>query len=329
MPFLTRRAKSTQMAEPDPDGVLTAPTADQALGHIDAMNFGAALVGREWHIAEQIWAQQSHDEDRSNLISTATQMGGSPDYLTPWVESSNDPFLPLLVRGASSITWAWNARSGHRANRVTQEMFDEFFRRLNIAEADLVAAAGAGPDSPLPWAHLVTSARGLQIPKEEALQRFENSLARGPVYGAHKQYLQFVCKKWFGSHDDMWEFTEAISSLAPDGSPMQGLVPIALMEHWISGDVEAESFEAFVHQIGKYELLSTAAHRSYGHPAFPVPRSDAASSMSAFVAVFVAMRNWPAAKALVPMLGSRFDDFPLVYFSDAKWPDLSASIMRK
>ena len=67
--------------------------------------------------------------------------------------------------------------------------------------------------------------------RDEAQRRFDEVVARHPWHRiAHEHMLQYRCEKWFGSHEEMFEFARATAERAPDGSLPPRLIAVAHVE---------------------------------------------------------------------------------------------------
>ena len=164
--------------------------------------------------------QASSHEEREALTGVLPDIEDRAELFDAWVEREPDSADAWLARGAHGVGWAWQARGGSYAEHVDDQSFEVFFERLRRAEDSLQRAAEMAPDDPVPWTHLLTSGRGLQVPKEEQWMRYEESKRRHPFLpGANGSMLQFLCKKWFGSDIEALEFAGGVAREAPDGSP--------------------------------------------------------------------------------------------------------------
>src|SRR6185436_114566 len=79
----------------------------------------------------------------------------------------------------------------------------------------------------------LVSARALNAPREEALERLAELRRRDAhhAYG-HHMMLVFLCEKWHGSHEEMFDFARSASGQAPDGSRLHALIANAHLERY-------------------------------------------------------------------------------------------------
>lgn len=106
---------------------------------------------------------------------------------------------------------------------------------------------------------------------------------------AHRQMLQFVCKKWFGSHEEMFGFARSVSDSEPAGSALHELPIFAHVERWVEfsvGDLqELKSRDDYLHDPAVRAELTAATDRL--GPLLtgdPDGRSITARNMLAFLA---------------------------------------------
>ena len=312
------------------DRPLGMPDYRVVMGHSGAVEFSQAIINGQWAVAEDLYSRASTNEDRQHLVIVASQTGGRPDRLDPWVEGSVKPGLALMMRGEMGMTWAWDARTSQRAEQVSPEMFQEFWARLRAADVDLLAATKELPDSPVPWVSLLTTARGLQIPKAEAEERYINHVQRGALLEGHYSFQQFVCHKWFGSHDEMWEHAEFVCDNAADGSVALSVASMALVEHWLSEANEPDSIYEYALELltssGKKDFVLEAQRRAYSHPSFPVATPHGLRALEAMFTSYLMSEHIAKAASLITPIGDRYTNRPYGYFQDVSWPVFRESV---
>ncbi|MEG3634848.1 hypothetical protein [Micromonospora palythoicola] len=72
------------------------------------------------------------------------------------------------------------------------------------------------PDDTTARTFLVVSARGREVHPAEARRRFDEVVTRHPGHRlAHEHMLQYLCRKWSGSHEQMFEFAREAFAKAP------------------------------------------------------------------------------------------------------------------
>ncbi len=312
--------RSNRKASTSPEA-RTIPEPAKTLGHHGAICFTQAILDGRWIDAEELFFREGL-VDQAHMVSVASDLGGDPATLEPWVQLGTETGLSELLRGATSIVTAWNLRSGGRSDEVSNDVLNEFHRLLGTAEVDLHNAAELMADSSIPWKHLLTSGRGLHVNRHEMDDRYVRHIERGELLSGHMSFQQLVSSKWAGSHEEMWEHAEWISRTASLGSVNHALVAVALIEDHVKPSVRHETIRHLPALIGKSELLGAAAHKSYGDPLFDAATPEGAMALSAWFTVHYLMGNWEQAALLMPVLGDRFTRFPMSYFQDTTWPEL-------
>jgi len=151
----------------------------------------------------------------------------------------DDDALLATYAGAAAMRHGWRARTNADAERVDREQFKTFWAWLAEAEQHLVRATSLAPDDATPWVYLLVTGRGLQHERGELERVFRQAVARDPEHlEAYRQMMQFLCKKWFGTHEDMFAFARSVSAAAPTGSPLHELPIFAHVERWVEFSVK-------------------------------------------------------------------------------------------
>jgi hypothetical protein len=232
-------------------------------------------------------------------------------WLFPLADKYPDDALVRTVVGARTVAWAWEARSGARADQVTQEQFKLFHERLTRAEDHLFAAVELDPTSAAPWYPLLLASRGLEHGADVSRRRFEAGTARAPFdVGMHSQLLQQLCAKWGGSHEETHAFARESMLTAPQGSAMGLLVATAHLEHWL--DLPRGEDTAYMRDPAVLASLREAAGRSVDHPAFG-PTSTPYTALNAFAMAFWLAGDRPTAHRLFERIGDNVTQSPWQY----------------
>ncbi|MGH3741032.1 MAG: DUF4034 domain-containing protein, partial [Micromonosporaceae bacterium] len=177
---------------------------DKSQGDPAAARLRGWLRQRDWPAVRDFFSRAVDPDDRSFYLSVCGDVEGVQDWIGQAVDAEPHSTLPLLVKGAHGIRWAWEARGALGAEHTQAEQFREFFKRLKMAENCLDEVVERNPDEVAAWACLVTSARGRQVDRDEAQRRFQAVVTRSRWHRhAHEQMLQYRCQKWYGSHDEM------------------------------------------------------------------------------------------------------------------------------
>ncbi|MGW6310165.1 hypothetical protein ACWFRQ_20780 [Streptomyces niveus] len=283
----------------------------------------AAAVRRDWPDLRERLGKIPDGQERTWLLASVADVAGIEGWIPAVIAAEPDSSLALLVSGARRVSWAWEARTGARAQHVSREQFQTFHKRLRVAEEELYEVAEREPGWVAPWYFLQMSGRGLQVGQETARLRFEAAVSRCPGHpGAHEQQLQQVCAKWSGSHEEMHGFARTSMLKGPEGSPLGELVALAHLEHWL--DLEGGEDAAYIRRPDVVAELHEAADRSVRHPAYERPR-DWISMFNTFAMAFSLAGEKKAAGAFFAALEGRVTNFPWQYIESdptrafAKW----------
>lgn len=225
----------------DAIGADLAPDEAVALDPPDAQlrtAVAAAVAGDHTPARELLAATRAHaqwerrDAYVSRLARTALHHDG---WLEGWLqESPGDPDA-ILVVADFHLHQAWQVRTDARAKDVERDQFQAFFALLEDAVPVIGAAAQLNPTDPVPWRIALTHARGIQAPREVFDTYLAEAEARDPHhFGCHEQALQYLCAKWYGSHEEMFRYAERAAASAPPGSKLHALPLLAALEYRLS-----------------------------------------------------------------------------------------------
>nr|WSW67340.1 DUF4034 domain-containing protein [Streptomyces sp. NBC_00995] len=223
---------------PDEAVVLDPPDASLRAA-LTAATSGDHVPARELLASTRAHAQwERRDAYVSRLARTALHHDG---WLDAWLaESPEDPDA-LLVVADFHLHQAWKVRTSARAQDVERDQFQAFFALLEDAVPVIGAAAELNPADPVPWRIALTHARGTQAPREVFDTYLAEAEARDPHhFGCHAQALQYLCAKWYGSHEEMFRYAERVAASAPPGSRLHALPLQAALEYRLSEADEPE-----------------------------------------------------------------------------------------
>lgn len=308
----------------------TGPTVDKAKGDPGARHLRTALQQRDWVGVRDFLNSIEHPDDRAFYLGICADTAGVQDWIEDWIAAERQSTLPLLVRGCHAVYWAWEARGGATADNTSQSQFQGFFERLRLAENCLDEVVDRDPSDATAWTFLVTAARGRQVGRDEAVRRFEQVVRRHPTHLiAHQQMLQFLCRKWFGSTEEMFDFARTAAARAPEGSLLPELVAVAHIEHWL--DLPSEEKDPYIMSSAVRAELRAVAERSIWHPNYQ-RRPGWPSPFNSFALAFSFAEDYPAAAAVFDAIGDNVTEWPWYYSSGsdpagrfATWRDLAVS----
>ena len=157
---------------------------------------------------------------------------------------------------------AWRIRGTVYADEVTETIRNAFLAALEEAEVTLHDAAAMDPSSAEPWVGLMSTARGLELPRDEIERRFVEVHARDAFRpDACHQMLQTLCAKWIGSHEEMFDFADWIRRSSPADSPCVDLSAMAHIEYALSGHEPGLDLTAYFSRPRVADDLQSAAQR--------------------------------------------------------------------
>ncbi|WP_327369318.1 hypothetical protein [Streptomyces sp. NBC_01217] len=218
-------------ADLPPDEAVVVDAPDTAL----RTALTSAAEGDHGPARELLAATREHTqwELRDGYVSRLAEAAlHNPGWLDAWLtESPEDPDA-ALVRADLCIDRAWEIRTAERARHVSRDQFQAFFALLEDAAPLIGRAADLNPADPVPWRIALTHARGGQAPRDVFEEYWSQALARDPHhYGCHAAALQYLCAKWYGSHEEMFAFAESAADAAPPGSKLHALPLFAALEY--------------------------------------------------------------------------------------------------
>ncbi|MDP9798279.1 hypothetical protein J2S43_006791 [Catenuloplanes nepalensis] len=288
-------------------------TIDPAYGDPGTRTLLDALARKDWQTARDILTPIADPDELAYTMEAVGSVDGLQDWIGDWIAAEPRSTLPVLVRGCHAVHWAWDARGGARAEQTREEQFREFHRRLRIAEHLLADVAARDNDDVTARTWLVTSSRGIQIDRDIAQARFDAVVTRHPTHViAHEQRLQYLCAKWFGSHDEMFEFAHTATAAAPAGSLLWELLPVAHLEKWLDVPAEDGADKAYITSAEVRADLTRAADGSVLHPSYRF-RPAATPRVATFAMTLEMTGEFERASRTHEILGDRVSAWPWQY----------------
>lgn len=171
---------------------------DLTLGDPAAAEIRVSLQNGRWADVAGLFRKQGR-EQREFLLTVMTHWPGRPEWLDGWTAASPSSPDAWLISGVHAMRWAWEARTGSVASMVSGRRWNRFFERLEIAQEHLLRAAELAPDDPLPWAAMVTVAKGQQWPLADARVVLDHAVERDPeCRPAYSAFLDYSAARWSG-----------------------------------------------------------------------------------------------------------------------------------
>jgi hypothetical protein len=309
-----RQAPSDAAPQPPP------PPIDPLLGDPDAHRFQAELAEGRWQEFHEFLQSVTDWEHRFFYVYELSNFDARPGWLDAWATERPDSALPYLFRGAHGVSWAWFARGSGWASTVGEDAWKVFHTRLVDAERDLRRAAAFDPTDPTPHARSIMAAVGLALGLPEIRRRFTEVTHRSRWHRqAHHSMLQALAAKWYGSHEQMFEFARAASAQAPEGDRVHSLVAAAHLERWLN--LTRESADGLQRQRAYFrdpmvsQEIQKAAARCVRSPNFTASRLGV-HDRNIFAMCFALMRDFPAQLEQMRLIGPMVTTFPWQFLGD-------------
>ena len=292
---------------PDDAVVVDAP-ADFAVSAIEAAQAGHDEPARD----VLAWTRENHAaDDRSHVASKLGELSGRSPQWQEWEAAEPDNPDLAVVKGWAMVTQAWEQRSHLRAKNVSPEQFQAFHASLAAATEQIQRAVDLNPDDAEPWNLALVHARGLEAPREVFDDQVASLREVDPFnYWANTQALQYLCNKWFGSTEEMYDFAAEVARKAPPGSRAQTLLLDAVFEHFADDPKEAAKSPYLGEAVDRTKAF-LEANADAGHHVTAQSRN-----LLAFV-LFHTQRFDEAYEQLVA-IGPHATDTPWGYYGDAR-----------
>jgi hypothetical protein len=236
-------------------------TIDEFRGDPAARQLRECLLARDWTNAREILSNPVSPEHFSRHIVIAANTPGVEEWIDTAIARDPQSILPLLVRGARFVYWAWEARGTGLANTVGQDTWKVWFNRLKQAEDSLDEVVERDSRCVEGWHWLIVLGRARQVDSEERWRRFNGLIAVDPFhFPGNSQMLEGLKKKWSGSHEEMFSFARERAAAAP-GTMLPVLVAEAHLEYrFDNGGNE------YMERPDVGDELVAVAHQSLWHP---------------------------------------------------------------
>jgi hypothetical protein len=235
-------------------------TIDPYLRDPGAERLARALGERDWPVIRDILTAAG-PEQMMFYMEFVASANGLEEWIPDVVRAEPDSTLPLLVQGARSVYWAWDARGSGTSDTVRPEQWDVWFQRLKLAENCLDEVTDRDPGCAEAWHYLIVLGRARQLPMEERRHRFDKLIEIDPTHlFGHEQMLQNLMPKWSGSTEAMFDFARTRAAAHP-GTNLPILIVQAHLEHWRSQDGKN-----YLRRPEVGSEIYAAAHNSFWHP---------------------------------------------------------------
>ncbi len=181
----------------------------------------AAAAAGDWRPAAELFeAVGANWELRYYCTTVLADVAAADDgWLRAWRTARPQDAAAATIAVESLVRLAWKLRSSARAEKVSAEQWEGFFRVLRTVPAACQEAAALAPEDPTPWIAMLPAAKGLQWSHEDYRRLWEEVRQRAPFHvKAHLSAMTYWQPRWSGSLELMSEFVEDSIARAPRGT---------------------------------------------------------------------------------------------------------------
>ena len=237
--------------------------------HPKAIQLRTDLKAGKYQNIERVltFQYENNSEMYSLLISALKQWPGNPLFLRKYLEVCPQSAHAFTVNGCNHIHWAWQARTGGRADGVSDKQWDLFYERLDSAGNLLHRAIELNKNNAEAYSYLIMQAMGLGEDSDDIFPLFTSLKIKQKQHViGHTHMLYSLTDKWGGSHEAMFSFARNTFNNIEAGNPLAVLIAQAHIEMWSELDDEDEA-SALVYMSSKEvrEELIAAYNYSINH----------------------------------------------------------------
>jgi hypothetical protein len=198
----------------------------------------------DWPGLEALFTGLADEQIRSGAALMVAETPGVEQLLQHVVRQLPGNLLAAALLAERHIELAWEARTGARAQYVTQAQWEVFRTHLNQAEQLLIGVTARDPGHALAWSLRIIVAMGLSLGQSEARRRYRNLSRVSPQHVvAQRRMIQQLVPKWGGSWEAAGEFARAGFREAPAGSLAGALIADYHLERWLDlGEPERREY---------------------------------------------------------------------------------------
>ena len=173
-----------------------------------------------------------HTGDEATIIVEGVcKQNNYSDLLENWGMEASKSATAQLFCGVNYSWRAWEARGGRLASEVSGGQFSVFHTWLLEAEKHLLRSIELDPANPAPYFRMLRVLLGLNGHCPQALNYLKKVQERQADHLlAHMSFLTQTCKKWGGTHEQMFQFARQTSQNAAEGSKLHTVIAQAIIE---------------------------------------------------------------------------------------------------
>lgn len=184
-----------------------------------------------------------------DLIGLHAMVGGGHGAAYEKLRAEIEAALPqgsnvgLVIKGRVYVSWAWEARGGGYANKVTEDGWKKMRERLAVAKEALEEAYRINPRTPAAALAMSNVELGQNNGRESMENWWKHAMEAAPdSYEACARKLHYLEPKWHGSAEDMVAFGRECLETGNWGSR----IPIILAEAHIRAAGYQEDSDAYI-----------------------------------------------------------------------------------
>jgi hypothetical protein len=220
--------------------------ADRAGPSPDPDTVATLVAAQDWQGMSTFLAGLPETSDRrfAALGGLGNAAANDDTWLRRWLAAEPTSVNALSIYAESLVSLAWQIRTSDRAENVTREQWNGFFRVLKGIPDVCGRAIEIDPADPAPWIALMNGALGLQWSNDEYRALWTQVSARAPhSFTATHRAWNYWRPRWFGSLELMEQFVEDAIAAAPLGSNLT-MCRIQMLhdEFRPDGDAERNAF---------------------------------------------------------------------------------------
>ena len=234
--------------------------------------------------------------------------------LERWLASEQGSTAALQLRAVLYLEMAWRVASTGRAETSQASQVRPW---LEQSDRDLAHATELDPADPSTYALRITVAMLLTRGHETALGYLHSArqLCRGHVE-AHERMLQYLCKKWGGCNENMFELARLARAGATAGSPLHCLIATAHIERWLDErDRDLDASAAYFRRSDVMDELRAAYESAFADNRRMIPLLDA-RPLNRLAFCFACGGALTAAREIFARIGEHFTQNPWCYGGD-------------
>ena len=152
----------------------------------------------------------------------------------PLIENWPDDYTTWLLKGSAQIRFAWIARGGGYADKVTPEGWKLFKEHLADAKTALEKAWQLNSNDELIPIQMIRVVEGQQKSRDEMELWFGRAMTINPnSYQACEQKLHYLYPQWYGSREEMVTFGRQCVASTNWGGNVPLILADAHREYWL------------------------------------------------------------------------------------------------